>query len=134
MNDFSKLFETMLEQGKRMADEFDPTKGAFSFDKLVDMMPAMPPEMMEAAFGKSFNKDGLDAKTRLMTLLAAMVASGATLKEPQIRMTIRNLRETETTRQEIIEVIMQSAVYGGAPSMTKAMQIAQSVFEKEENT
>ena len=129
MSDFAKLFESMLEQGAQMAKDFDPKSMPFSMDKMADMFPSMTPEMMETMFGKTLNKDGLDAKTRLLTLLSAQVAAQSEGKEPQIKASVRNALDAEVHEQEITEVIVQAAVYAGVPSMTKAMEIAKAVFE-----
>ena len=40
------------------------------------MFPTMPKDMMEMWFGKTFNRDGLDAKTRLLVTLAALTVLG----------------------------------------------------------
>ena len=37
----------------------------------------MPKDMMEMFFGNTINKDGLDAKTRLLLTLAALTVLGA---------------------------------------------------------
>jgi len=129
MSDFAKLFETMMQQGTKMAKDFDPMASPFSLDKMAEMFPSLSPEVMEAMFGKTLNQDGLDAKTRLLTLLAAQVASQAEGKEPQIKLTIRNALDVGAHEQEVTEVILQSAVYGGAPTLTKSIAIAQGVFE-----
>lgn len=129
MSDFAKLFENMVAQGTKMAKDFDPKSSAFSLDKLTDLFPKMGAETMEQVFGKTFNPEGLDARTRLLALLAAQVVSGADGKEPQIKLTVQNALEAGAKQQEVTEVILQSAVYGGVPSMTKAITVAQSVFE-----
>ncbi len=41
------------------------------------MWPTMPKDAMEMWFGKGINKDGLDAKTRLLLTLAGLTMQGA---------------------------------------------------------
>ena len=133
---FQKLFAQMLEQGHDMARAFNPALETFSmpgsfagFDK---MMPTMTKDMMEAWFGRTFNREGLDAKTRLLVTLAALTVLGAQA-EPQIRLTIRHAVEAGATQREIAEVIYQMSIFGGLPAMTKALEIAQAVFEEMEH-
>jgi 4-carboxymuconolactone decarboxylase len=73
----------------------------------------------------TFNREGLDAKTRLLVTLAALTALGAQA-EPQIRLTVRHAREAGATEREIAEVIWQMSMFGGLPAMQKALEIAQA--------
>jgi len=130
--EFAKLFKTMLEQGQEMARAFPGldklTPGGF--EKLI---PTMSKDMMEMWFGRTFNREGLDAKTRLLVTIAAITAQGA-VAEPQLRLTIRHALEAGATQREIAETIFQMSMFGGLPAMTKALEIAQGVFgEAEDN-
>ncbi len=125
--DFSKFFQAMIEQSQEMAKAMNPALEQFQFPDYTAMMPTMPKEAMEMAFGKTFNPGGLDAKTRLFVTLGGLVAQGSQL-EPQIRLTVRHALEAGATAQEIAEVIGQMSVFGGVPAMTKAMELAQAVI------
>ena len=129
---FQKLFAQMLEQGQDMARAFNPALETFSFAGFDKMMPTMTKDMMEAWFGRTFNREGLDAKTRLLVTLAALTVLGAQA-EPQIRLTIRHAVEAGATQREIAEVIYQMSIFGGLPAMTKALEIAQAVFQEMEH-
>lgn len=128
---FKKMFDQMLQSGQEMARAFNPalehmdTKG---FEKLI---PTMPADMLEMWFGKTFNRDGLDSKTRLLVTIAALTVLGAHA-EPQLRLTIRHAVAAGATPREIAEVIYQMGVFGGVPAMQKAMQIAQEIFAESE--
>ena len=128
---FQKLFTQMLEQGQDMARAFNPALESFNlaglagFDKF---MPTMTKDMMEAWFGRTFNREGLDAKTRLLVTLGALTVLGAQ-GEPQMRLTIRHAVEAGATQREIAEVIYQMSVFAGLPAMTRALEIAKSVFD-----
>jgi 4-carboxymuconolactone decarboxylase len=130
---FQKLFAQMLEQGQDMARAFNPALETFSFGSFDKMMPTMTKDMMEMWFGRTFNREGLDARTRLLVTLGALTVLGAQA-EPQMRLTIRHAVEAGATQREIAEVIYQMSVFAGLPAMAKALEIAQSVFaEKEES-
>jgi 4-carboxymuconolactone decarboxylase len=93
----------------------------------------MSKDMMEMWFGRTFNREGLDAKTRLLVTVAALTVLGAQA-EPQLRLTIRHALQAGATQREIAEVIFQMSMFGGVPAMTKALEIAQGVFgEAEDN-
>jgi len=81
-------------------------------------------------FGKGINPEGLDAKTRLLLTLMGLTIMGAQA-ESQIRLTVRHVAKAGATKQEIAETIAQAAVFGGVPAMTKAMEIATEVLDKD---
>jgi 4-carboxymuconolactone decarboxylase len=134
MNDaFSKLFAQMLEQGQEMARAFNPALASFRAPDFETLWPTMPKDMMELWFGRTFNREGLDAKTRLLVTIAALTVLGAHA-EPQLRLAIRHALEAGATQREIAEVIYQMSLFGGLPAMQKALEIAQGVFGDAEET
>ena len=129
--DFTKLFKTMMEQGQEMVRAFNPALEAMPVKGLEALFPTMTKDMMEMWFGKTFNREGLDAKTRLLLTIGAMTVQGA-LAEPQLRLTIRQALEAGATKREIAETIFQMSMFGGLPAMQKALEIAQSVYAEED--
>jgi 4-carboxymuconolactone decarboxylase len=130
---FTKMFQQMLTQGQEMARAFNPALEHFDPASVEKMFPTMPADMLEMWFGKTFNRDGLDAKTRLLVTVAAMTVQGA-LAEPQLRLTIRHAMEAGATPREIAEVIYQMGMFGGLPAMRKALEIARGVFTEQEGS
>ena len=88
---------------------------------------------METFMGRTFNPEGLDAKTKLLLTLGALTILGAQA-EAQIRLTVRHALEAGATKQEIAETIALVGVFGGIPAMTKAMELAREVMEQDEGT
>lgn len=132
MNDaFQKMFTQMLSSGQEMARAFNPALEDFDMRAFEKMVPTMPSEMLEMFFGKTFNRDGLDARTRLLVSIAALTVLGAQA-EPQMRLTIRHALAAGATQREIAEVIYQMGMFGGLPAMQKALELAQDVFAAEE--
>ena len=133
--EFQKLFMAMMEQGTEMARMFNPALESFNPKAFEKMFPTLPADMLEMWFGKTFNRDGLDARTRLLVTLAGQVTLGAQAEAP-IRLTIRHALEAGATEREIAEVIFQMSMFGGVPAMTKALELAREVFDEKsgENT
>ncbi len=132
MNDaFQKMFAQMVQSGQEMARAFNPALETFNVGQMDKLFPTLPKDMMEMFFGKTFNRDGLDAKTRMLVSVAALTVLGAQA-EPQMRLTIRHALEAGATQREIAEVIYQMSMFGGLPAMTKALEIAQAVFAETE--
>jgi len=128
--EFQKLFMTMMEQGTEMARMFNPALESFNPKAFEKMFPTMPADVLEMFFGKTFNRDGLDARTRLLVTLAGQVTLGAQAEAP-IRLTIRHALEAGATEREIAEVIFQMSMFGGVPAMTKALELAREVFDEK---
>ena len=126
-DDFAKMFAAMMEQGQKMAQAFMPGMENFDAKAMEKFFPAMPKELLEMWFGKTFNREGLDAKTRLLVTIAALTVLGAHA-EPQLKLTIRHALEAGATKREIAEVIWQMSMFGGVPAMQKALEVAQAVF------
>ena len=132
--DFAKLFQTMMEQGQTMARVFTPSAfGTIDPKAFEAMFPAMPKDMLEMFFGKTFNPEGLDARTRFLVTIAAQTVLGP-VGEPQLRPTVRNALAAGATAREIAEVIWQMSMFGGLPATQKALEIAQAVFTETEES
>lgn len=132
-DDFAKMFAAMMAQGQEMAKAFAPAMEGMDVKGFEKLFPAMSPDMLEMWFGKTFNPDGLDARTRLLVTIAALTVLGAQA-EPQLRLTIRQAMAAGATKRHIAEVIWQMSMFGGLPAMQKALEIAQSVFAEAEET
>ena len=124
---WAKMMQSMMEQGQQMARAFNPALETFRVKGFEDMIPTMSKDFMEMAFGKTFNREGLDAKTRMLVTIAALTVLGAQA-EPQLRLSVRHALQAGATQREIAEVIYQMSLFGGLPAMQKALEIAQAVF------
>ena len=121
-DDFAAMMKKLMEQGQEMAKAFTSSFGA---------MPAMSKDMLETFFGKTYNPEGLDARTRFLVTVAALTVLGP-VGEPQLRLTVQNALAAGASRHEIAEVIWQMSMFGGMPAMQKALEIAQAVFAETE--
>ena len=128
---FALLFQQMLQQGQDMARAFNPALEQIDTKAFEKLVPTMPADVLEMWFGRTFNREGLDAKTRLLLTIGAITVQGA-LAEPQLRMTIRHALEAGATKREIAETIYQMSMFAGLPAMQKALSIAASVYDEED--
>ena len=128
---FALLFPQMLQQGQDMARAFNPALEQVDTKAFEKLVPTMPADVLEMWFGRTFNREGLDAKTRLLLTIGAITVQGA-LAEPQLRMTIRHALEAGATKREIAETIYQMSMFAGLPAMQKALGIAASVYDEED--
>jgi len=115
-----------------MAKSMNPALESFSPKGFEGLWPTMPKEFMEMSFGKGLNKEGLDAKTRLLITLCGLTMQGAQ-SDTQIRLTVRHALEAGASKDEIAETIGMMSMFAGIPSMTRAMEFAREVLDKEED-
>jgi 4-carboxymuconolactone decarboxylase len=80
------------------------------------------------AWGEIWTRPGLPRQTRSMLTLAMMVA----LNRPdELRMHLRAALNNGVTREEIREVLLQTAIYCGVPAANSAFHLAQEFFEQQ---
>jgi 4-carboxymuconolactone decarboxylase len=81
------------------------------------------------AWGEIWSRPGLPKETRSMLTLAMMVA----LNRPdELRMHLRAALNVGVTREQIQEVLLQSAIYCGLPAANAAFHIAIEVFSEQQ--
>ncbi|WP_325789292.1 4-carboxymuconolactone decarboxylase [Arthrobacter koreensis] len=77
------------------------------------------------AWGTIWTRPGLDRKMRSAVTLTALIAHGH-LEE--LAMHVRAALRNGLTRDEIKEILLQSAIYCSVPSANSAFKVAQNVF------
>jgi 4-carboxymuconolactone decarboxylase len=81
-----------------------------------------------AAWGGVWTRDGLDRRTRSCITLALLTALRC---EDELALHIRAALRNGLTREEIVEVLLHTAVYAGVPAANAAMGVARRVLEDE---
>jgi 4-carboxymuconolactone decarboxylase len=77
------------------------------------------------AWGEIWNRPGLPRHTRSLITLALMVALN---RSEELRMYVRAALNVGVKREEIQEVLLQTAIYCGLPAANSAFRLAQEVF------
>jgi 4-carboxymuconolactone decarboxylase len=79
----------------------------------------------EYCWGEIWTRPGLDRRTRSFLNLAMLTA----LNRPhEIKLHVRGALNNGLTREELMEVFLQSAIYCGVPAALDAMRVAKEVF------
>jgi 4-carboxymuconolactone decarboxylase len=84
----------------------------------------------EHAWGAVWTRPGLEKRTRSMLTIAMLAALG---RHEELGAHIRATRNTGVTRDEVKEVLLQVAVYAGAPAANAAFAIAKRIYKEMEN-
>ncbi|MER8333998.1 carboxymuconolactone decarboxylase family protein, partial [Acinetobacter baumannii] len=77
-------------------------------------------------FGDIYARPGLSLRDREIATIAALTAMGNA--RPQLEVHLRAGLNVGLTRQEIVEVLMQMAVYAGFPAALNGIAAARAVF------
>ena len=119
-------------RGWEKLKEVDGEAGERVIDSLKDIAPDFARLLIEFPFGDIYSRPGLDLKSREIAVVAALTALGNAL--PQLKVHIHGALNVGCTRQEVIEVIMQMAVYAGFPSALNGLFAAKDVFKERDDS
>ncbi|QPC86496.1 carboxymuconolactone decarboxylase family protein [Mesorhizobium sp. NBSH29] len=120
--------ESRLERGKRALAEIDGEAGQNVVAALADIAPDFATYILEFPFGDIYSRKGLDLRAREVATIAALTAMGNAA--PQLKVHIEAGLNVGLTRDEIVEIIMQMAVYAGFPAALNGLSAAKEVFAK----
>jgi 4-carboxymuconolactone decarboxylase len=137
-----KLFMQRYAEGKTaMSDdrylrgweklkEVDGEAGERVMESLKDIAPDLARYVIEFPFGDVYSRPGLDLKSREIAAVAALTALGSAL--PQLKVHINGALNVGCSRQEVVEIIIQMAVYAGFPAAINGMFAAKEVFQERD--
>ena len=116
------------EQGMKVRRE---VLGDAHVDKSLQNRNAFNEEFQDLitryAWGEIWSRPGLPRQTRSMITLAMMVALN---RGDEFRMHVRAALNNGVTREQIKEVILQTAIYCGVPAANNAFHAAEEVLGK----
>jgi 4-carboxymuconolactone decarboxylase len=95
--------------------------------KLTDFNREFQDLLTRYAWGEIWARPGLPRPTRSIITLAMMVALN---RSDEFRLHVRAALNNGVTRDEIKEVLLQTAVYCGVPAANAAFHAAEEVFSE----
>lgn len=113
-------------RGWEKLKEVDGEVGERVVASLADIAPDFGRLLIEFGFGDIYSRPGLDLKSREIATIAALAALGNA--QPQLKVHIEGALNVGCTREEIVEVFMQMALYAGFPAALNALFAAREVF------
>ncbi|AOK60863.1 4-carboxymuconolactone decarboxylase [Burkholderia ubonensis] len=81
------------------------------------------------AWGEIWTRDGLPRHTRSLLTIAMMVALN---RGEELALHLRAARNNGVTRDEIKEVLLQTAIYCGVPAANSAFHLADRIFKEQD--
>ena len=102
--------------------------GGAVIESLKDIAPDLSEWIISFAYGDVMSRPGLDLRSRQFATVAALTAMGTAM--PQLRVHLHGALNVGCKPSELVEVILQMAVYSGFPSAINALNIAREVFNE----
>lgn len=118
------------DRGLAKLEEIDGKAGTNVINSLRDIAPDFARYLIEFPFGDIYSRPGLDLRSREIAVVAALTALGNAA--PQLKVHIEGALNVGVTRDEVVEVIMQMAVYAGFPAALNGLFAAKEVFAARE--
>lgn len=120
------------QQGWHKLKEIDGEAGEKVIASLQNIAPDLARYVIEFPFGDIYSRPGLDLKSREIATVAALTALGNA--QPQLKVHIHAALNVGCTPEEIVEVVIQMAVYAGFPAALNGMAVVKQVFAERDIT
>jgi len=117
------------QRGWEILKELDP-KVSEQLANLSEIAPEFAKYVVEFPFGDLCSRPELDLKTREIVAVAALAALG--YATPQLKFHIGGALNAGCSRQEVVEILMQTVVYAGFPAALNGLYAAKEVFRERD--
>jgi len=124
------MSEDRYERGWKKLKEINSEAGEQVVGSLKDIAPDMARYVIEFPFGDVLSRPGLDLKSREIATVAALTALANAA--PQLKFHIHAALNVGCTREEVIEVMIQMAIYAGFPAALNGIFAAKEVFAERD--
>lgn len=125
MSTLEERFQKGLEMRERLAGGEGRMFRGSAVPVAYELAPDMYRISTESFYGSIWSRPGLDLKYRAM---ATLTVAAIQLATPQVRAHVRNCLNVGIKPEEIIEIFMMIAFYGGIPAAYNALAVTKEVF------
>lgn len=126
----ANLQDDRYARGWKKLKEVDDVAGERVVESLADIAPDLGRYIVEFGFGDVYSRPGLTLREREIATIAALTALGNAA--PQLKVHIAAGLNVGLTRDEIVETILQMALYAGFPAALNGMFAAKEVFASQD--
>ena len=120
------------KRGLEKFKEIDGHAGEKIIEALKDIAPDLARYIIEFPFGDVYSRGVLSLKEREIASVAALAALGNAL--PELKVHINGALNVGCTRLEIVEIMIQMAVYAGFPAALNGTFAAKEVFTERDSS
>jgi 4-carboxymuconolactone decarboxylase len=118
--------EDRFKHGWETVNRINPEGAQRQWDSLNPIAPDFARWIVESAYADVLGRPQLDLRDREIATLAALATLGNA--PGQLKAHVEGALNVGLTREEIVEVLMQMAIYAGVPAAINALQTAGEVF------
>jgi 4-carboxymuconolactone decarboxylase len=118
--------DARYRRGLRALDRIHGKAGREVLDKLAETAPELSRFVIAFAFGDIYARPTLSLRERQIATVASIATLGHS--QPQLKAHINGALNLGITQAEILELLMQMAVYAGFPAAINAVATAAEVF------
>jgi 4-carboxymuconolactone decarboxylase len=104
----------------------DYVQGAMN--RATDFTRPLQELVIRNAWGNTWQRDGIDLKTRSIVTVSMLVALG---RMHELKIHVRGALNNGVTKEELQEIFMHASVYCGFPAAVDAFRTAAEVVEAE---
>jgi 4-carboxymuconolactone decarboxylase len=123
--------KTQSENYRRGLELLEQLHGGHAGEAMTEEMKKVCPDFatmsIEWAMGGIMARPGLDLMTRQMVVIAACVTLGHAM--PQLRAHTQAAAKLGATREEVVEVVLQTMFYAGGAAVRNALMVVQEAYE-----
>jgi len=98
-----------------------------SLEKLTPFNSGFQEMITRHAWGDIWTRPGLPRHTRSLITIAMLIGMN---REGELRLHLKAAKNNGVTRDEIMEVLMQSAIYCGVPAANATFHLAEDVWNE----
>jgi 4-carboxymuconolactone decarboxylase len=119
--------EGRYQRGLKALNRLDGEAARRLIETLQDVSPDFARYPVELPFDDIFSRPALDLKSHEIAALRTLGSA-----TPQLKLHIAAALNAGCTREEVLEVIMQMAVYAGFPAALNGLLAAKEVFQERD--
>ena len=116
------------DRGQKVLKAITGGTGHTVVEGLKDIAPDLAEWIIAFCYGDVLSRPGLDLRSRQFSTVAALTAMGTAA--PQLKVHIEGALNVGCRPEEIVEVILQMAVYAGFPAAINGINAAREVFRE----
>ena len=116
------------ELGSATLERITGDTGGAVVESSKDIAPDLAEWIISFSYGHVMSRPGLDLRSRQFATVGALTAMGTAM--PQLRVHLHVALNVGRKPSELVEVMLQMAVYSGFPSAINALNIAREVFKE----
>ncbi|CAN5234476.1 carboxymuconolactone decarboxylase family protein [soil metagenome] len=120
--------DTRYDTGLATLEAITGASGSGVVDGLKDIAPDFADWIVAFSYGDVMARPGLDRRTRQFATIAALTALGTA--GPQLRVHLNGALNVGCEPAEIVETVLQMAVYAGFPATINGLTAVREVFEQ----